>query len=103
MGTQRALKARTRGLVHGLQALTISTRKWYVLKVSYCLDALDSNFRWQTSWSACLDEQLTFGKKSGGIFMKVCLVGDPRCPVRWLINPLQAFTHVLRMFLLHSS
>lgn len=27
----------------------------------------------QTSWSACLDEQITFGRKSGGIFMKVRL------------------------------
>ena len=29
------------------------------------------DYELQTSWSACLDDQVTFGKKSGGIFIKV--------------------------------
>ena len=30
-----------------------------------------SQTREQTSWSACLDDQITFGQRSGGIFIKV--------------------------------
>ena len=31
----------------------------------------DTTIIMQTSWSACLDDQVTFGRKSGGIFIKV--------------------------------
>ncbi|TBU25633.1 peptidase C14 [Dichomitus squalens] len=48
-----------------------------------------------TSWSACLDDQVTFGRKSGGIFMKVRHICIVYRPTPWLIGILQAFTHVL--------
>lgn len=33
----------------------------------------------QTAWSACSDDQMTFGKKSGGIFIKVRAVVATLC------------------------
>lgn len=52
---------------------------------------------WQTAWSACLDNQVTFGKKSGGIFIKVRAVIATRCMDIRSLSSRKAFANALSM------